>query len=188
MIKEDINGNLFVIDEFREQFLTAKDISNQLNGMLIRNGLREQDIQMFVIDPASKGTQQTSGQSMMFQLQEEGWGFVPANNDVMAGINRVTRMFRENKLFISKRCKNLIEELNNYHWRKWNEEKDTSRSEPFKLGEDECDALRYVVHSRPDYFEHPKVNIYGELEKEEDDEEVDVNDSIDNLMSGDSFI
>ena len=188
LIKEDINGNLFVIDEFREQFLTAKDISNQLNGMLIRNGLREQDVQMFVIDPASKGTQQTSGQSMMFQLQEEGWGFVPANNDVMAGINRVTRMLRENKLFISKRCKNLIEELNNYHWRKWNEDKDTSRSEPFKLGEDECDALRYVVHSRPDYFEHPKVNMYGELEKEEDDDEVDINESIDDLMSGDSFI
>ena len=42
--------------------------------------------------------------------------------------------------------------------------------------------------ARPDYFEHPKVNMYGQLEKEEDDDEVDVNESIDNLMSGDSFI
>ena len=83
LVKEDTNGNLFVIDEFREQYLTAKEISNQLNGMLIRNGLREQDVEMFIIDPASKGTQQTSGQSMMFQLREEGWGFIPANNDVM---------------------------------------------------------------------------------------------------------
>ena len=38
LVKEDTNGNLFVVDEFREQFLTAKEISNQLNGMLIRNG------------------------------------------------------------------------------------------------------------------------------------------------------
>ena len=188
LVKEDTNGNLFVIDEFREQFLTAKEISNQLNGMLVRNGLREQDIEMFIIDPASKGTQQTSGQSMMFQLQEEGWGFVPANNDVMAGINRVTRMFREDRLYIAKRCKMLIDELNNYHWRKWNEEKDSNRSEPFKLGEDLCDSLRYIVMSRPDYFEHPKVNMYGQLEKEEEDEEYDVNDRVDDMMSGDSFI
>ena len=189
LVKEDINGNLFVIDEFREQFLTAKEISNQLNGMLIRNGLREQDIEMFVIDPASKGTQQTSGQSMMFQLQEEGWGFIPANNDVMAGINRVTRLFREDKLYVAKRCKLLIDELNNYHWKKWNDEKDSRRSEPFKLGEDECDVLRYIVMSRPDYFEHPKVNMYGQLEKEEeDDDEKDINDTIDDMMSGDSLI
>jgi len=188
LVKEDINGNLFVIDEFREQFLTAKEISNQLNGMLVRNGLKEQDIEMFVIDPASKGTQQTSGQSMLYQLQEEGWGFVPANNDVMAGINRVTRLFRENKLYISKRCRGLIDELNNYHWRKWNEEKDSKRSEPFKLGEDECDVLRYISMSRPDYFEHPKLNMYGQLEKEEEEEDVDINDTIDDMMSGESII
>ena len=156
--------------------------------MLIRNGLREQDIEMFVIDPASKGTQQTSGQSMMFQLQEEGWGFIPANNDVMAGINRVTRLFRENKLYIAKRCKNLIDELNNYHWKKWNDEKDSRRSEPFKLGEDLADSLRYIVMSRPDYFEHPKLNMYGQLEKEEEDDEVDINDRVDDMMSGDSLL
>ena len=125
----------------------------------------------------------------MFQLQEEGWGFIPANNDVMAGINRVTRLFRENKLYIAKRCKNLIDELNNYHWKKWNDEKDSKRSEPFKLGEDLADSLRYIVMSRPDYFEHPKVNMYGQLEKEEDDDdEVDTNDRIDEMMGGDSFI
>ena len=82
----------------------------------------------------------------------------------------------------------LIDELNNYHWRKWNEEKDSNRSEPFKLGEDLCDSLRYIVMSRPDYFEHPKVNMYGQLEKEEEDEEYDVNDRVDDMMSGDSFI
>jgi len=188
LVKEDTNGNVFVIDEFREQYLTAKDISNQLHGLLARNGLREDNIEMFIIDPASKGTQQTSGQSMMFQLQEEGWGFVPGNNDVMAGINRVTRMFRDDKLFVSKRCSMLRDELNNYHWRKWNEEKDSSRAEPFKLGEDLADTLRYVIHSRPDYFEHPKVNMYGLLEQEEEEGEVDINDTIDDMMSGDSII
>ena len=59
---------------------------------------------------------------------------------------------------------------------------------PYKIGDGLVDTVRYLCMARPDDFEHPKVNIYGELEKEEDDEEVDVNDSIDNLMSGDSFI
>lgn len=189
LMKEDTEGNLYVIDEFREQYLTAKEIGNQLEGLLARNGLKADNIEMFVIDPASKGTQQTSGQSMLFQLQEEGWGFIPANNDVMAGINRVTRMFRDNKLFIAKRCRGLVEELNNYHWRKWREDKDSSRSEPFKLGDDLVDVLRYICHSRPDYFEHPKLNPYGQLvEEKEDEEEYDVSDRVDDLMSGGDII
>ena len=54
------------------------------------------------------------------------------------------------------------------------EEKDSKRSDPFKLGDDLVDVLRYICHSRPDYFEHPKLNMYGQLEKEEDDEEADL--------------
>lgn len=187
LVKEDVSGNLFVIDEFREQFLTVKDIGNQLAGLLARNGLSIDQIEMFIIDPASKGTQQTSGQSVLFQLQEEGWPFIPGNNDVMAGINRVTRMFRDNKLYVAKRCTKLIEELNNYHWRKWSEERDGSRSEPFKLGDDLVDPLRYVCHSRPDYFEHPKLNMYGQLEKEEEEIE-ETGDRIEDMMEGESII
>jgi PBSX family phage terminase large subunit len=188
LAKEDVEGNLLVIDEFREQYLDSKQISDQLHGLLARNGLQEENIQTFVIDPASKGTQQTSGQSMMFQLQELGWGFVPANNERLAGINRVTRLLRENKLFIAKRCSKLIQEMNNYHWRKWNEERDTNRVEPFKLDDDLVDALRYLCISRPDYFEHPKTNMYGQLVKDEEEEqsldEYDVNESIDEMMGG----
>ncbi len=186
LVKEDIEGRVFVIDEFREQYLTVKDIGNQINGMLARNGLMADSVQMFIIDPASKGKQQTSGQSMMEQLLEEGWGFIPGNNDVMAGINRVTRLLRDDKLFISKRCTKLIDELNNYHWKKWDEERDGGRAQPFKLGEDLADALRYVVHSRPDYFEHPKVNMYGQLE--EDPEELETEQAIDEMMSGGSIV
>jgi len=98
-------------------------------------------------------------------------------------------MLRDGKLFVAKRCSRLIDELNNYHWRKWDEDKDSNRSEPFKLGEDLCDALRYAIHSRPDYFEHPRVNQYGllepePLEEEESLDEVDMSDRVDDLMSG----
>ena len=189
LAKEDVNHNLYIMDEVREQHLDVKGISNQLQSLLVRNGLQKVNVSEFVIDPASKGTQQTSGMSIYDQLLEEGWAFVPGNNDVMAGINRVTRMFRDNKLFVARRCKGLVDELNNYHWRKWKEDKDSSRSEPFKLGDDLVDVLRYICHSRPDYFEHPKLNMYGLLEKEEEEDgEVDINDTIDEMMSGDSLI
>ena len=43
--------------------------------------------------------------------------------------------------------------------------------EAVKTVSDLCDSLRYIVMSRPDYFEHPKLNMYGQLEKEGEDEE-----------------
>lgn len=210
LMKEDADRNIFVIDEFREQHLTVDMISKELRKLLTRNDIVIKDelgnvrdvnkerIEMFVIDPASKGTQQSSGQSMLDQLLQEGWGFIPGNNDVMAGINRVTRLFKEGKLFVSRRCKQLIEELNNYHWKQWDEEKDGYRNRPFKLGDDLVDVLRYIVMSRPDYFEHPRLDMYGRIVEDGADpitgyrrEAADVLDvmgtEIDDLMTNDSI-
>ena len=54
-----------------------------------------------------------------------------------------------------------------------------------------ADSLRYIVMSRPDYFEHPKLNMYGQLVEEKEDEEdgeYDINNKIDDMMSGDNLI
>jgi len=166
LIKEDRERKVFVVDEFREQHLTADRISNQLKAMLQRNGLDSERVEMFVIDPASKGTQQSSGQSMYDQILQEGWGFIPGNNDVMAGINRMTRLIKEDRFFMYPRCEKSKEEISNYHWKKWNEEKDGYRNRPFKLKEDLMDAIRYVVQTRPDYFEHPQIDMYGRVVQE----------------------
>jgi phage terminase large subunit len=202
LMKEDKERNLFVVDEFREQHLTPDMISNHLNSMLIRNELDMDKVEMFVIDPSSKGTQQSSGQSIMDQLREEGWGFIPGDNDVMAGINRITRLIKEDRFYVAPRCTMFVEEINNYHWKQWDEEKDGYRNRPFKLAEDLMDATRYVAQTRPDYFEHPQVDIYGRLVDEGGDpltgyvpstagifdpmgEEIDImmsDDGIDNLM------
>jgi len=163
LIKEDKERNIFVIDEFKEQYMTVDKISNRLRGMIEGNGLTIDQIELFVIDPASKGTQQSSGQSMLDQLLEEGWGFIPGNNDVMSGINRITRLIKEDRIFVGKRCTKLIEELNNYHWKKWDDEKDNARNKPFKLGDDLVDAFRYILMSRPDWYDHPQLDMYGRV-------------------------
>ena len=94
LMAEDREHNLYVIDEEQKQFTTTKDIEQLINGILERNGLRRQDIQEWIIDPASKGTDQTSGMSMYDQLQdptimEIPLPLTPGVNDVMAGINRI---------------------------------------------------------------------------------------------------
>ena len=169
LAKEDVAHNIYVLDEVREQYLDTKGISNHLKSLLTRNDLSKENISSFIIDPASKGTQQTSSMSMYDQLLEEGWPFVVGNNDRMAGINRVTRLLRERKLFVSGRCEKLIEEFKSYHWKGWKESSDSSRAEPFKVGDDLMDCTRYLIMSRPDYFEHPKLDPYGREIKDADD-------------------
>jgi PBSX family phage terminase large subunit len=169
LAKEDVAHNIYVLDEVREQYLDTKGISNHLKSLLTRNDLSKENISSFIIDPASRGTQQTSSMSMYGQLLEEGWPFVVGNNDRMAGINRVTRLLRERKLFVSGRCEKLIEEFKSYHWKGWKESSDSSRAEPFKVGDDLMDCTRYLIMSRPDYFEHPKLDPYGREIKDADD-------------------
>lgn len=176
LMKEDIKHRLYVVDEERKSQLTAVEINNHLLAMLTRNGLGREDVVSYVIDPASKGTQQTSGMSIYDQLAEEGWGFVLGDNNVMAGINRVTRLFREKKLFVGRNCVMLRDELVNYHWRKWKEDLDTDRARPFKLKDDLVDVLRYIAMSRPDWFERPALDMYGRLVEEQEDDEPDTID------------
>lgn len=199
LMKEDKDRNVFFVDEFREQGMTSRDISNSINGILARNELTADKIEMFVIDPASKGTQQTSGQSMMDQLHEEGWPFIPGINDVMAGVNRVTRLIREDKFFIGKRCPQLKDEMHNYQWKEWKEDSDQSRNRAYKVGDDLVDAMRYIIMSRPDYFEHPILDMYGRVVQEgadpvtgympeTEDYLTETNGELDEVMGGDSVL
>jgi len=187
LAKEDVKHNLYIIDEVREQHLDVSGISRELKALLVRNKLDTQNISSYIIDPASKGTQQTSGMSIYDQLREEGWPFIPGNNNVMAGINRVTRLFREKTLFVASRCEKLRDELRDYHWRKWKQGSDSDRAKPFKLGDDLADGLRYLVMSRPDWFEHPRLDDYGRVTDDTEDityQDPDQEDVIDILDEG----
>ena len=77
-----------------------------------------------------------------------------ANNDKRAGLNRVRAYIEKLGLFITEDCTNLIGELQGYRWasyvnRKHNESK-KAQDEPMKVRDDACDALRYLIMSRPD--------------------------------------
>jgi hypothetical protein len=88
--------------------------------------------------------------AMEFQLK--GLPMVPANNDVLGGINRVKSWMRMQQIaFIKSRVPKLIKSLQGYQWL---EEKQADgqlkREVPKKINDDLPDALRYMLMLWPD--------------------------------------
>lgn len=85
-----------------------------------------------------------------------------ANNEVLAGLNRVGEYFKINplrrhplkdclsspSLFIFDNCINLIREIPEYTWKK-QRGVESQLEKPLKTNDDACDALRYGIMSRP---------------------------------------
>jgi hypothetical protein len=187
LAKEDTNHNLFILDEVKESLMDPTDISNNIKALLMRNNLKKDNIQAFIIDPSSKKTEQTSGASMFDQLVELGWPLVPGINEVLGGISRVTRLLKEGKLLFTKKCPKTVEEIQEYHWKEVAEGSDTSRNRPFKVKDDCVDALKYIVMSRPDWFEHPQLDNWGRVVNDPNDityNDPEEDDIIDMLDSG----
>lgn len=65
-----------------------------------------------------------------------------ANNKVLPGIQTVQSLFKNNRIRIHQDCFELIKELNNYRWKKGQED-----SKPEKDNDHAMDALRYALYS-----------------------------------------
>jgi len=166
LIAEDEDRNLWVVDELYEPGLTVPEASEKIRELVHRNNMVLDDIQMFLIDPASRGTHQSAKQytdtSVLDQFQENLIPVIPGNNDVLAGISRVTELLRTGKLHISQKCVNLIKELMKYSWMEKSIGEETNLNEkPKKAFDHAVDALRYVVQSRPDKFDRGEVDEHG---------------------------
>lgn len=81
------------------------------------------------------------------ELFQRGYSNVMnAHNAVLPGIQEVGSLFKAGRLFVVReRCPKLIEAIPGYVW----DTKATERGEtrPLKENDDECDALRYAVHT-----------------------------------------
>ena len=187
LMAEDTSHNIYVLDEMYESRLTAPEIASRVKELV---GKRK--IDYYVIDPASKGTSQTSEMSVYEQLVENGLYAEPGNNDVRAGIDRTTQLLRnikENKkrgveeqmpgLYIHERCTNTIAEMERYEWNEKRGGNDDSNKDerPRKAFDHTLDATRYVIMSRPDWFDRPTTDIYGRI--------VDTSDAV--YSSGDDW-
>jgi len=166
LMAEDREHNLYVVDEEQKQYTTTKDIEGLINAMLERNGLRRQDIQEWIIDPASKGTDQTSGMSMYDQLQdptimETPLPLTPGVNDVMAGINRITQYLRSGKFKVVRKCKQTVDQMSSYKFIPKRDDSQYSKPEVYKLNDDLVDPIRYVAMNRPDWSDRIYMDAYN---------------------------
>lgn len=140
----DEDGNIIVYSEYYQQNVRVSDVVEQV---------KEENVR-WTIDPASaEKSIQKEGKlySLFNEYRDNGIVAYPAENDVDAGINRVGEMFKAGKIKIFNTCRNLIYELERYHW---SEEKETRtgflKPKPYKSEDHLCDCLRYIVMARKD--------------------------------------
>lgn len=93
---------------------------------------------MILVDP--------SAASFIEALRRRGMYVIPANNEVLDGIRKVSTLLKQRRLVIHERCKGLIDELGLYLW-------DTRSpiDKPVKENDHGPDALRYYVNSLADW-------------------------------------
>ena len=193
LMAEDIDHNLYVMDEWYKSKQLAPDIAAAITEMT-----KGYEIANILIDPASGGTHQSSlsGMSVKDQIMELGINLEDGINDVRAGIDRVAQMLRPQgiankpKLYIMRQCKNLIAEIQEYVWKESRDGQGNLKEEPRKVFDHAVDALRYVVMSRPDYWARAPKDRYGREIKEPSIDFVnpDINSEEADYMTGDGFL
>lgn len=153
----DEKGNVYVYDEHYE---ADKVVSYHAARVLSKQAEWRIPFAYAIGDPAIKQRNGVTGTSVQLEYFDHSITIVPGNNDVIAGINRVKEYIgnpmaeKHPKLFISRRCTNLLWEFRRYRWAKWATKKMESdrnpKEEPHKKDDHAMDALRYGIASRPE--------------------------------------
>jgi hypothetical protein len=125
---------MIVVGEYEERYKPAKLHASSILGMPRVAKPR------YAID--------RSQLQMQIELAQHGLFATPAENDVVAGIERVKSWAIVNRLwFVKSRCPKLIKQSTRYRWKDTTNAKDESkgRQEPIKKDDDLLDALRYAL-------------------------------------------
>lgn len=184
----DYDGNIYIYREFYEREWLIKEIcrgKGRLPGVIHLNG--KDRLSGIFIDPSTKRTSSQTGSTDFATYCEyipKNWPLMPASNEVNPGIDRVKTFLQINKrtnkpkLTIFNTCRNLIEEIVQYRWDELPEGQKglkNDREQPRKYKDHACDALRYLIMSRPQEPKQADVrklaiennhNVEGTLQRE----------------------
>jgi len=170
----DTEGRIFVFDEIYRPQMTVEDISNALKGFGYER------FEAVYADPALRAkTREKAGVyiSVLDELAMLATPAIPANNDILYGISRVTMMLRPQeafahpfegtrpapRLYVFRRCVNLINEIEAYRWADIENELAFDRP-ALKQRDHAVDALRYFIASHMDKEEVVEVKEVFESE------------------------
>jgi len=176
----DYNGNMFIYQEYKQpNEVVSKHVEAIKRMSLIRTTSGEvmEDLYAYnVIDPSTHmKTREKDGHhfSVADEYLDAGISTIAAQNDVIAGINRVKEYLRIDsdsyhptlkidgeplkgapRLYIFATCNDLIEEIQQYRWKQafgmnTNPDSDMIKERPVKRNDDLVDPLRYLIMSRP---------------------------------------
>lgn len=113
----------------------------------------------YIGDPSIRNTDAITGTSIHLEYIKFGVPIVLGNNDVKAGINRVSRYLKlrpngKPNWVITEDCPHLIREMRRYRWGTYASKKianqNNLKDEPHKKDDHACDSARYFFMSRPD--------------------------------------
>lgn len=157
-------GDVIVYDEY---YHSDRLVGDNADGYLARVAALSIDPSYMVGDPSTRNTDPITGTSIRIEYGERGVWYQLGNNDVRAGIQRVKSVLKYNKLWISRRCTNLLREARSYKWAKPISSKVAARSNlqelPVKRNDHALDALRYGIMTIPKYEEEMKEERMQEL-------------------------
>lgn len=160
----DYDGNVFIFDEHYQAGQTVAQHAKAVRAIRAKHDLKQ--LSYSVIDPSTRNREGITGLSVIAEYADNGIDLLPGNNNVLAGINRVAEFLALNperrhpatgllgapRLFITRNCVHLIEELRDYQWQVLNNRSAelNAPEHPRKYKDHAPDALRYGLMARPD--------------------------------------
>lgn len=125
---------------------TVSQLVDGLDDVSLRNSTQKDESDRFIPLPIKRCVVDPSATSLIVELRKRGYKVKNADNDVIEGINDVSTMLMQRRLYFMKNCKNTINEFGVYAW----DPKATDRGEdkPIKENDHGADAVRYMVRTQ----------------------------------------
>jgi phage terminase large subunit-like protein len=137
----DSDNVCYVFDDWLIQDGTPKDYVQLLHRVNKEWGITSPT---YVIDPSARNRSMTNAMSVETNLQQLGIYPVPGYNPVEAGIQDVRKRMQDKSIWISKSCRGLIEEFEEYRA----EDRPDGEFKPVKERDHRMDAMRYACMYR----------------------------------------
>lgn len=132
---DPINHDVEIIDEVYFAGREGKRADNEAYYKMIEKLADGYPIEAIIIDP--------SAASMIETIKKYGKYLVKAaNNDVLNGIQEVTKYLNLNLLKINAKCKGLLMEFESYSW-----DEKSGEDKVIKENDHSLDALRYLIYT-----------------------------------------
>jgi len=182
---QDYNGNIFIYKEYKSYNNIVSNhakMIKSLSRVKVDGQIIDDHFAYTVIDPSTHAKNKVSKDGVSFSVSDEyldhGIATIAAQNDVIAGINRVkeylkidTEHYHPYKqmdgepvkgaphLYVFSSCTELVEEIQQYKWKQafgtnTNTEADDIKERPRKKNDHLVDTLRYMIMSRPQTPQH----------------------------------